>query len=283
MKDPIPFKIPEIDLSQKTNRHVVVAQGTVDSYKGHPTTLLMPDGKTMYCVYPLGHGGPSAVLQRSDDGGVSWSPFEENGLLSVMPFTTIIEISGKRLLGSWSREGITLLSISDDGGLTWGSERLLFESGGAFPKSKPCEPAFVRSPDCGEIACILRVSSNLKWRSLAVFSRDDGDTWTSPVELDRTMTGNRHQARYASDGRLVIAFRDRTANSPTWGHFVAWVGRYDDLRNAREGQYRIKLLHSYDKIKPHDCGYSGLELLPDDTFVATTYVKYRQDRKNSPW
>jgi hypothetical protein len=95
------------------------------------------------------------------------------------------------------------------------------------------------------------------------------------VELDRTITGDRHQPRYTSDGRLVICFRDRTANSPTWGHFVAWVGTYQDLRDSREGQYRIKLLHSYDEIKFHDCGYPGLELLPDDTLVATTYINYR--------
>ncbi|MDB6140567.1 MAG: hypothetical protein JWO94_3639, partial [Verrucomicrobiaceae bacterium] len=42
---------------------------------------------------------------------------------------------------------------------------------------------------------------------------------------------------------------------------------------GRAGDYRIKLLHSY---KGGDCGYPGLELLPDGTFVATTYIKYRQ-------
>ena len=107
----------------------------------------------------------------------------------------------------------------------------------------------------------------MECRSLAMFSDDEGVSWVSPVELDRTITGDRHQPRYASNGRLVICFRDRTAKSPTWGHFVAWVGTYQDLRNCREGQYRIKLLHSYDEQKAHDCGYSGLELLPDDTLV----------------
>jgi hypothetical protein len=68
-----PFTIPAIDLSEETKRHVIIAPGTSDSYKGHPTTLLMPDGKTMFCVYPLGHGGPGAVLRRSDDGGLTWN------------------------------------------------------------------------------------------------------------------------------------------------------------------------------------------------------------------
>ena len=327
MTETIPFNIPMIDISRETRRHIIVAQGTTESYKGHPTTLLMPDGKTIYCVYPLGHGGPSAVLCRSDDGGMSWTdplpvpenwitasncpalyrfvgpdnierlfifegegkmrqamsldagqtwtPFEENGLKTTMPFTSILEIAQDRLMGAWNRDGTTFLSISENGGLTWGPERILLTSGGKFPESKPCEPAFVRSPDGKEIACVLRVNGSMKCRSLAMFSDDEGESWTSPLELNRTITGDRHQPRYTSDGRLVICFRDRTAKSPTWGHFVAWVGTYQDLRNCREGQYRIKLLHSYDEQKAHDCGYPGLELLPDDTLVATTYIKYR--------
>lgn len=75
------------------------------------------------------------------------------------------------------------------------------------------------------------------------------------------------------DGRLVVAFRDQALGSPTRGHFVAWVGTYDDIRQGKPGQYRVKLLHSHAK-NVMDCGYPGLELLPDGTLVATTYVKY---------
>ena len=38
----------------------------------------------------------------------------------------------------------------------------------------------------------------------------------------------------------------------------------------------IKLLHSY---AGGDCGYPGLELLPDGTFIATTYIKYWGDER----
>ncbi len=72
--------------------------------------------------------------------------------------------------------------------------------------------------------------------------------------------------------RHVIAFRDQAPQSPTKGHFVAWVGTYDDIRNVKPGQYRIKLLHSN---AGGDCGYPGMELLPDGTIVATTYIKYQ--------
>ena len=67
--------------------------------------------------------------------------------------------------------------------------------------------------------------------------------------------------------------------SPTSTHFIAWVGRYEDIASGRDGSYRIKLLHSH---RGGDNGYPGLELLPDGTFVATTYIKYREGpEKNS--
>jgi hypothetical protein len=57
------------------------------------------------------------------------------------------------------------------------------------------------------------------------------------------------------------------------------VGRYDDIVSGRDGVYRVKLLHSY---RGGDNGYPGLERLPDGTFVATTYIKYREGpEKNS--
>lgn len=318
-----PFDIPAIDLSGETDRHVTVAQGTANEYKGHPTTLLMPDGKTMFCVYPLGHGGPSAVLRRSDDagltwseplevpenwrqanncpaifrlvgpddkerlfvfegngemrqavsedGGHTWSPMKKNGLKTVMPFTTVIRLKDGRFMGGWNWQKSTWISFSNDGGLTWSPQQCIAKANDEFPGSWPCEPAFIRSPDGDEIACLMRENSR-RYMSMVVFSRDEGQTWTEMRELPRELTGDRHQPRYSSDGRLVIPSRDTAPASPTKGHFVAWVGTYDDIAAGRPGQYRVKLLHSH---AGSDCGYPGLELLPDDTFVATTYVKYR--------
>src|SRR4029078_11756021 len=88
------------------------------------------------------------------------------------------------------------------------------------------------------------------------------------------------KAVYAPDGRLVVVFRDMGSKSPTRNHFVVWVDRYEDILAGREGDYKIKLLHSH---KGSDCGYPGLELLPDGTLVATTYVKYRAGSAQNFW
>ena len=82
--------------------------------------------------------------------------------------------------------------------------------------------------------------------------------------------------RYLPDGRIISVFRDMAPNSPTKGHFVAWVGTYRDIMDGFSGQYKVKLLHNYAGA---DCGYPGLELLPDGTIVATTYIKYHPGKE----
>lgn len=165
-------KLPVVDISAETNGHVIVAHGTEKIYQGHPTTLLMPDNKTMFCVWSLGHGGPAGPMARSDDSGLTWTRMDDQ-----------------------------------------------------LPRG------FRLHRNCPSIYRMV-----------------------SP------------------DGRLVIALRDQAPSSPTRGHFVAWVGTYDDIRKEQPGQYRIKLLHSN---AGGDCGYPGMHLLPDATIVATTYIKYR--------
>ena len=164
-------------------------------------------------------------------------------------------------------------AISSDGGLTWHDEREIFQMYGV----RPAEPAIVRSPDGKQLIALIREQSR-QYNSLMIVSNDEGKTWPIVKELPASLSGDRHSPRYSHDGRLVVTFRDTAAQTPTGGHFVAWVGTYDDIINGREGQYRIKLLHSYS---PYDCGYAGLELLPDGTFVATTYSKYKPGEKNS--
>ena len=66
--------------------------------------------------------------------------------------------------------------------------------------------------------------------------------------------------------------RDTAQRWPTQGHFVARVGTFDDLFYGRNGQYRIKLMHSHAGSDNAD---SGLEVLPHGMIVATNYIKYQ--------
>ena len=55
---------------------------------------------------------------------------------------------------------------------------------------------------------------------------------------------------------------------PFEGDWVGWVGTWDDLVAGRKGQYFVRLK---DNKKGYDTTYPGVEVLPDDTFVVTTY------------
>ena len=53
-------------------------------------------------------------------------------------------------------------------------------------------------------------------------SGDEGTTWSKPVEVPGALTGDRHQAAYAPDGRLFISFRDMARARPHAA--TGWAG-----------------------------------------------------------
>jgi len=219
---------------------------------------------------------PIRMAMSEDDGG-TWSPLEPIGEFGgVVAMADAVRLTdgrymaffhddGRFLHGSGVRSGVwnVYRTLSRDGGVTWSGPEVVV----THPEAHVCEPGVVRSPDGGEIAVLLRENSR-KLNSMVTFSRDEGETWSEPRELPGALTGDRHQAGYAPDGRLLVSFRDTTLESPTKGDWVAWVGTYEDIVDGREGQYRVRLM---DNTKGSDCAYPAVELLPDGTFVTTTY------------
>ena len=62
----------EVDLADKSAMHITVDREE-GQYLGHPSSVLLADGKTVLCVYPKGHGRGALILKRSEDGGRTWS------------------------------------------------------------------------------------------------------------------------------------------------------------------------------------------------------------------
>lgn len=347
-KDPLTatreITIPTVDISTEYNRHSVVASGK-EERQGHPSTILLPDGKTMFATWSMGHGGPAGQLKKSVDGGKTWSellnvpdnwknhsncpplyylkdpegvsrlttyvnrgpyglkmyrafsedlgetwsPFEpvllsdktDTLIATVMPFTAIEAVDGgKKLIGitnirrpyEGGRTNILAQSESIDGGITWSHWRMILDLGDPYIL---CEPELIRSPDGKQLLMLIR-ENNRSYNSWIMLSDNEGKTWKEPFQATASVTMDRHQAVYAPDGRLVIVGRDVAEKSETKNHFVGWVGTYEDLVDRREGQYRVKLLHTYNTTE-----YPGLELLPNGTFVATNSVKYIPDESYS--
>ena len=329
------FPVPTIDLAAEKQRQVIVDR-EAGQYLGHPTTVLLEDGKTILTVYPKGHGKGGIVYKRSADGGLTWSdrlptPASWATSREVPTLHRVVDAAGKKRLIVWSGLYPARLAVSEDDGATWselkqvgdwggivvmgfteplktapGHYLAMFHDDGRFFTSKPapkkpveftlfktfsrdggltwsapetvqqdtkvhlCEPGFIRSPDGKEIAVLLRENSRTK-NSHIIFSRDEGVTWTAPRELPDSLNGDRHTGKYTPDGRLFVSFRSlapRGKTTPFAGDWVAWVGRYDDLATGKPGQYHVRLM---DNTKGSDCAYPGVEVLPDATFVTTTY------------
>lgn len=321
--------LPILDLAFDAGRRVVVDREE-GQYLGHPTTVLLEDGRTILCVYPKGHGRGAICYKRSTDGGLTWSerlptPMSwETSLETPTIHRTLDPRTGKKRLivfsglypirravseddgRTWSElekigdyggivamgcvervangdylalfhddgrffraggkatgEFTLYLTRSRDGGLTWGEPEVIQRSSAVHL----CEPGWIRSPDGKTIAVLLRENRRLR-NSHVIVSTDEGKTWSAPRELPAALTGDRHTGKYAPDGRLFISFRDTTLDSATKGDWVAWVGRFDDILAGRQGQYRVRLMDNHSGA---DCAYPGVEVLPDGTFVTTTY------------
>lgn len=197
----------------------------------------------------------------------------------------------------------TILSFDAQGKMLWSTPEKYFSTYRKIEKSSNmCEVECVRSDNGkGDELCLITRSNSKKVNSMLSFSNDEGKTWSSPVYAPSALNGERHKADYLPDGRLVITFRsiqrDPVKNSTYkepkkegrgWFSegWIAWVGTYDDLKNGKEGQYRIKVAHTYlpDQDKPtllanSDCGYCGNVVLADGTFVTSTYGIFTPDEK----
>lgn len=259
-----------------------------------------PDGKRRIWVFsqvklPEGasltdhhnrHPHMAAAMPRivSEDGGETWREAEPLGeaFKCVMSFASVVRLKDGGYLGMYHRgpEGRdkppleVWQSVTRDGGFTW-SEPV---RAAAVEGKNPCEPCVFRSPDGGELCCVMRENAR-KGGSLMMFSRDEGRTWSEPVETAPELTGDRHQMLDLGGGRVFFAFRNTwmAKDNALKTHFTGWLGTYGELKSGRAGcGRRVKLLHSHAGF---DCGYPGLALLPGGEVLALTYVKRRPGKE----
>lgn len=210
-----------IDLAADAERRVVVDR-EAGQHIGHPTTVLLGDGRTLLAAYPKGHGRGAIVLRRSRDGGRSWGerlpvPASFATSLETPTLHRVSGPDGKERLLLFSGLHPVRLSTSEDEGETW-SELAPVGTWGGIVAMASLE---------------VRASGEL-----AAYFHDDGRFLRGAGKAEGTFT--LLETRSQDGGR-------------TWSEPRALRVR---LANDLEGS---------------DCGYAGLECLPDGTFVAVSY------------
>lgn len=235
---------------------------------------------------------------RSLDGGRTWSelaPIGEFGGIVAMgglaatgegKFAAFFHDDGRFFAANGKATGTFTLYQTDtaDAGATWSAPRAIWSGS----EIHLCEPGVVASPDGATIALLLRENRRVK-NAHVMFSTDRAATWSAPVELPACLTGDRHIAAYAKDGRLVVTFRCMAKDDPWKGDWVAWVGTWNEIARLAPvapalmpGETAAKrpdapaarpayLVRLKDNLTAWDSAYPGLESLADGTLVATTY------------
>ena len=276
---------------------------------GTPDKILLISGN------PDWHDGKGSIggfnFSLSDDEGKSWSEFElcfsKKDIVTVLPIVSMASLTRLKENGKFVDKWMaffhdskfvnykTILSFPN-GKPVWSVPEPYFSNHRSIEKkAKMCEVEVVRS-DCGkgDELCLIARSNNKRYNSLISFSRDEGKTWSKPRFVPSSLNGERHKADYTPDGRLFITFRsierskdkikasseEKMKNWFSEG-WIAWVGTYDDLRNGNEGQYRIKLAHTYLKHQKApslsanaDTGYCGNVVFDDGMIVTSTYGSF---------
>lgn len=261
----------------------------------------------------------------SNDDGATWTEFEnfygknsDPYLAPIVAMSALVKLKDKD--GNWLDKWMGV--FHDDKFVNY-KTYLTFENGKMI-WSKPipymsdfrriekytsmCEVEIIRNEiGTGNQLCMITRSNGKAGRknnnSMISFSNDEGETWTKPRSVPQAYSGERHKAEWLPDGRLFITFRSierdgekvkkYASKGKNWYSegWIGWVGTYEDLVNGKEGQYRIKLAHTFlpdqnqiGKDANADTGYSGNAVLADGTIFTSSYGcfdKTKLDKDNN--
>jgi hypothetical protein len=223
-QDTLPFSIPVIDLAHETHRQIVVDREP-GQYLGHPTTVLLEDGRTIITVYPKGHGRGAIVMKRSEDGGLTWSerlPVPDNWAtsLEVPTIHRVVDREGVRRLIVFSGLYPIRMAVSGDDGASWSPLEPIGDFGGIVTM------ASVVSLRNGDYMALFhddgRFLRNAGERSdfhvFKTISQDGGLTWSEPTVVTEHPDADLCEpgALHSPDGgtiALLLRENSRTHNS----------------------------------------------------------------------
>jgi len=206
--------LKHIDLSEDTKRQIIIARGSPDprAYHAHPTTTMLADNKTIFCVWNIGHGGHAGPMARSDDGGLTWTRMDDTLPPNYVNFRNCPSIY--RLTDPQGKERLWVFAASTRvqeprefaGRLRGWMPRIVSEDDGKTWREEPplgpmAADASTKTWFSSPFRCVMTFSSivrlkdgsylgmfhggadgkDAKLQVLQSITRDGGFTWSKPV------------------------------------------------------------------------------------------------------
>lgn len=222
-----PYDIPYLDLNDQSYRQVVIDH-EFGQYLGHPTTVLLEDGKTMLCVYPKGHGRGPIMYKRSTDGGLTWSqrlptPASWATSKEVPTLHRVIGPDGKKRIIMFSGLYPCRMAVTEDDGKTWSEIEPIGDWGGIV--NMGCVIDLKTGP--GHYMALFHDDGRfftgqpdgVKPRMFTLFktvSTDGGLTWKFPEVIDKSSSHHICEPGIirSPDGKqLAVLLRENSRNN----------------------------------------------------------------------
>lgn len=183
-------KLPLVDLSGETSRHIVIAAGTEKDYQGHPTTAMTADGRVI-AVWCTPHGGWCGPAAETADGGKSWKRIDSrfpDGFRRHVNCPSIYRLAapdGKVRMWVWSQAKMPL-DAKHHRDRRWRGEAMpsvMSEDEGRTWKEMP--------PLGSKFRCVMAFASIVRLRDglyLGMFHRGPGGADKSPLTVWQSIT-----------------------------------------------------------------------------------------------
>ncbi len=232
------FTIPQADLNDRKDLQTVITPSN-GKYWGHPSSVLLEDGKTMIMMYLDGHARAQLYWKRSSDGGRTWTGHlpvpegwndipqgQKTAFMEVPILYRMTDPAGKERIQMFTGVPAIRRAYSEDGGKTWSKLEVLKNRDlGAIVVFAD----MVRLKDGSYMGTIhdsgrfMKGKYAHKWFSVfTMTSRDGGMTWDDPVKIATHPKGHLCEAglvRSPDGKRIAMLMRE---NARLYNSFISF-------------------------------------------------------------